>query len=378
MSGFAGMLRLAWRRNWVFYTCWVIGLAVLMPATVTKYHDLVPDGIDGQVMLAPLGGNPTMRAILGPPFDLGDAWRVHVLARRHVRRRGRRDDGRPRRHPRDPRRGGRGPPSSSYGLARSPRRTARSGRRAVARRMLRDGVSSRCSWSRADPRGRASASAGDRADRHDVHRCRRGSRAGVPERRTARVWSLGVVLRGLYLLRAIVDGSGSNSTLDAIRWAMPLDWAVAGPQYAYERWWCFLLPLAVTVVLVLLAFRLEAVRDHGAGLRAGSRAPARPPRTCPVRSGSPGACSPVASSAGPSGSSCRRWHRVAVDSRSIDLRGQDQIIDMLRKMGGGADAMRDAFFIAMLGIMATIVTLAGVMVCRGCAPRRVRAGPRSC
>ena len=81
MTGFGSAWRLAFRRNRMFYLWWILGLSVLMPLTVTKYHDLVPAGESGQLVLAQLAGNPTMLALLGPAFDLGNAggftfWRV--------------------------------------------------------------------------------------------------------------------------------------------------------------------------------------------------------------------------------------------------------------------------------------------------------------
>ncbi len=365
MSGFAGMLRLAWRRNWVFYTCWVIGLAVLMPATVTKYHDLVPDGVDGQLMLASLGGNPTMRAILGPPFDLGTPggftfWRVGTFVAAAAAM------------------------MAALGVIRATRAEEEEGRV----ELVRSGAVSRAVplaagivlslaaclatgvlialflMAAKTPAAGSWASGLAIALTGTMFTGVAAVLAQVfPSARTARVWSLGIVLGGLYLLRAMVDGSGSNATLDAIRWAMPLDWAALARPYAGERWWVLLLPLAVTAVLVTLAFRLEAVRDHGAGLKAASQGAGE---AAPYLSGAVGLS--------------WRLQRVGVIgwtvgilvsaigmgsmSTSLDqiFEGQDQITDMLRKMGGGAGAIRDAFFIAMLGIMATIVTLAGVMV----------------
>ena len=81
MTGFGAAFRLAFRRSRMFYLWWTLGLSVILPMTVTKYHDLVPEGQSGQLVLAQLSGNPTMRAMLGPAFDLGNAggftfWRV--------------------------------------------------------------------------------------------------------------------------------------------------------------------------------------------------------------------------------------------------------------------------------------------------------------
>jgi ABC-2 type transport system permease protein len=365
MSGFAGMLRLAWRRNRVFYTCWVLGLAVLMPATVTKYHDLVPDGTDGQLMLAQLASNPTMRAILGPPFDLGTAggftfWRVGTFVAAAAAM------------------------MAALGVIRATRAEEEEGRV----ELVRSGAVSRAvplaagivlslaacfatgvlialfMLAAKTPAAGAWASGLGIALTGTMFTGVAAVLAQVfPSARTARVWSLGIVLGGLYLLRAMVDGSGSSATLDAIRWAMPLDWASQVRPYASERWWVLLLPLALTVVLVGLAFRLEALRDHGAGLKAASEGAAE---AAPYLSGAVG-LSWRLQRVGVIG-----WtfgilvSAIGIGSLSTSLgqmfEGQDQLMEMLRKMGGGAEAIRDAFFIAMLGIMATIVTLAGVMV----------------
>jgi ABC-2 type transport system permease protein len=171
------------------------------------------------------------------------------------------------------------------------------------------------------------------------------------------------VLGGLYLVRAMVDASAPSATVDAWRWAMPMDWAALARPYASERWWVFLLPLGATAVLVALAFRLESVRDHGAGLRAASGG---------VSTASPSL----------SGSAGLSWRLLRVSiigwtvgilvtavgmgsmSLSVDsmFTDQPQITEMLRKMAGGTQVIRDAFFVAMLSIVATIVTMAGVML----------------
>jgi ABC-2 type transport system permease protein len=184
-----------------------------------------------------------------------------------------------------------------------------------------------------------------------------------PSARTARVWSLGIVLGGLYLARAMVDASTPSATVDALRWAMPMDWAALARPYASERWWVFLLPAAVTVILVALAFWLESVRDLGAGLRSATGGVAT---ASPALSGSVGlswrllrvsilgwTIGILVTAVGMGSMS------LSVDSMFSD---QPQIADMLRKMSGGTQVVRDAFFVAMLSIVATIVTMAGVMV----------------
>ncbi|WP_204806686.1 ABC transporter permease [Mycobacterium riyadhense] len=76
------------------------------------------------------------------------------------------------------------------------------------------------------------------------------------------------VLGTAFTLRAIGDaGSGTLS------WFSPLGWSLQVRPYAGDRWWVLLLHLAMTAVLTVLAYRLRAGRDVGAGLiaeRAGA------------------------------------------------------------------------------------------------------------
>ncbi|BBY52827.1 ABC transporter permease [Mycobacterium koreense] len=77
------------------------------------------------------------------------------------------------------------------------------------------------------------------------------------------------VLGVAFAVRAVGDvGSGSLS------WLSPLGWALQVRPYAGERWWVLLLPLLSTVVLVAVAYRLQAGRDVGAGLLPDRPGPA--------------------------------------------------------------------------------------------------------
>jgi ABC-2 type transport system permease protein len=76
------------------------------------------------------------------------------------------------------------------------------------------------------------------------------------------------VLGAAFTLRAVGDaGAGGLS------WLSPLGWSLQVRPYAGDRWWVLLLHLATTAALTLVAYRLLAGRDVGAGLfaeRAGS------------------------------------------------------------------------------------------------------------
>jgi len=66
-----------------------------------------------------------------------------------------------------------------------------------------------------------------------------------------------------FVLRAA--GDIGNGTLS---WLSPIGWAQAARPFADQRWWPLLLAVAVSALLVYVAFALEARRDVGAGLVA--------------------------------------------------------------------------------------------------------------
>lgn len=363
MTGFPVALRLAGRRSRAFYAWWIVLLAVLMPATVTKYHDLVPPGSNAEDLMLSLAGNPTMRAILGPAFDLSTPggftfWRVGTFTAAAAAM------------------------MAALGVIRATRAEEEEGRL----ELLRAGAMSRLSPLAAglalsfgaclatgvaiaalmaaatQPVAGAVASGLGIALTGAMFAALAGVVAQVfPSARTARVWTLGIFLGGLYLLRALVDGS--RSTPDVWTWLMPLDWAALARPYAHERWWVLILPLAVTVALTAVALRLESTRDHGDGLVSASAGPATAPawlRGAPglawrlLRTGIIGWTVGILISA------------VSMGSLSVSLvstlDSQPAVADMLRRMGSGAAQIQTAFFVAMLLIMASVVTISGVLM----------------
>jgi ABC-2 type transport system permease protein len=76
------------------------------------------------------------------------------------------------------------------------------------------------------------------------------------------------VLGAAFALRAVGDaGAGTLS------WLSPLGWSLQVRPYAGDRWWVLLLHLMTAAVLTLLAYRLLAGRDVGAGLIAERAGP---------------------------------------------------------------------------------------------------------
>lgn len=77
------------------------------------------------------------------------------------------------------------------------------------------------------------------------------------------------VLGAAFTLRAV--GDAGDGTLS---WLSPLGWSLQVKPYAGDRWWVLVLHLVTTAALTLLAYRLLAGRDVGAGLIAERPGPA--------------------------------------------------------------------------------------------------------
>ena len=85
-----------------------------------------------------------------------------------------------------------------------------------------------------------------------------------PSARTARGAAF-AVLATAFTLRAVGD---AGSRAGFLSWLSPLGWSLQVRPYAGDRFWVLLLHVAATAVLVVLAYRLLARRDVGAGLLA--------------------------------------------------------------------------------------------------------------
>src|SRR5246127_418659 len=71
-----------------------------------------------------------------------------------------------------------------------------------------------------------------------------------------------------FTLRAVGDASDGR-----LSWLSPLGWSLQVRPYAGDRWWVVLLHVVTTVALTLVAYRLLAGRDVGAGLIAERAGP---------------------------------------------------------------------------------------------------------
>ncbi|MCA1783032.1 MAG: ABC transporter permease [Dermatophilaceae bacterium] len=363
LTGLGALVRLTARRNRWFYLAWVLGLAAVVPATATAYETIIdPDNAD--LLIATMSGNPTMRAMLGPPTDLTTAggftvWRVGTFVATMAGM------------------------MAVLGVVRSTRAEEEEGRVELLRSAIvgRDApllagvlvalgaaavlgglialsmtaVGTTATGSFAFGAGIALVAmvfVGVAAVTAQVSATARSARA-------AGLWILGAA----YVLRALADGSADGSAMRDWSWASPLQWMALTRPYAQERWWVLALPAVVTVVLTAIAVVLEGRRDHGAGLRA-------------TRVGPPRASLSLGSSLG----LAWRLHRgsvigwtlgmvlfaLAMGSLSTSfadmLREAPALEEVFRRMGGGAEQLTDAFFVAMLGIVAVLMGVLAVLI----------------
>ncbi|GAA2181250.1 ABC transporter membrane-spanning protein [Brooklawnia cerclae] len=364
LAGLRTPLCLGLRRDWLFWLCWMVGLALLPAFTATSYDQLIPPGTDPSATIEPLRNSPAMLALLGPAFDLYSKggfvmWRVGGFTSVFVGM------------------------AAGFGVIRATRAEEEAGRL----ELIRSG-----SLGRHAPLGAAIVLA-------TIGSLGTGLLTGVltvavglpatgsvaaglamastglvftgigavvaqvfESARTARYWTIGAIWGGMFVLRMMVDGAGPDAGISFARWLIPLEWGMLIRPWADERWWVFLLSVALFAVLVLLAFRLESTRDHGAGLT----------RTRPGRP------SAAAWLAGPFGLAWRLqrgglvgWSLGlllgAVGTGSI-MSQMDQSIEanpeigaMLEKMGGTSN-VEMAFYIAMLDIMATVAGIMGATI----------------
>jgi ABC-2 type transport system permease protein len=80
------------------------------------------------------------------------------------------------------------------------------------------------------------------------------------------------VLAAAFTLRAVGD---AGARAEFLSWLSPLGWSLQVRPFAGDRFWVLLLHVALTVVLVGIAYRLLARRDVGAGLIAERSGPPR-------------------------------------------------------------------------------------------------------
>lgn len=363
LIGLGPLVGLALRRSRWFYTCWVLGLAALAPLTATAYVTIV-DPSTAPLLIATMESNPSMRALLGPPTDLTTAggftvWRVgtFVVAL--------------------------GAMMAALGVVRSTRAEEEDGRTELLRSTvvgrhapLVAGLLAALVASLAlavlltlgmvavgEPLAGSSALglgtglvsavfAGVAAVSAQLSSSARGARALV----------LGT-LAAAYTVRAMADGASTQDPLHRWGWASPVQWMALSRPYADERWWVLLLPVTATLLLAGGALALEARRDHGSGLWAARRG--RPAAPASLRS-------PLGLSWRLLRGSLLGWVigmvLFALGMGSIStgfadvLEGTPQLAAVLERLGGGAEQMSEAFYVALVAMIAIAMGLMAVQL----------------
>lgn len=358
-AGGTGLLaRLALRRSRWFWGAWVLALWATLPATVSKYATVMgsdPTSPAGRATADSLAGNVTMRALLGPPYDLFHPgpftmWRVGTFVAAATALVG------------------------ALGVVRATRAEEEDGRA----ELLRSGaVSPRAPLAAGVLVGLGACALLAVLVAATMPRPLDGALAvglgigltgavGVGAGAVAaQLASTARGARGIaasavglaYLVRAVADGAGTGA---ALGWASPLEWAAYARPYAGTLWWVLGLLAALAAALVACAFALQGRRDLGAGVL-----PVRPgPATGRVR--------------GPWGLAWRLdrgsvlgW-AVGVVVSGVGLgnlagsvtqmvRDNPQVEAMFRRLGRGGGLL-DSFYSAMLAIVVTVLGLLAVQL----------------
>lgn len=270
LAGLGALVRVAVRRSRWFYLAWVLALVSVVPLTAAAYEQVV-DPRNADLLITTMTHNPTMRAMLGPPFDLYTpggftVWRVGTFA------------------------AAMSGSMAVLGVVRSTRAEEEDGRT----ELLRSGAVGRHAPLAAGvlvALGACGALAtliavsmvavGEPVPGSVAFGLGTGLVGAVfvgvgalaaqltASARAAR--ALGMwVLAAAYTLRAVADGAPEDSALRPLAWLSPVEWMALSRPYADERWWVLLLPVVACVALLggaVARWRrrraLEARRDQG-------------------------------------------------------------------------------------------------------------------
>lgn len=354
--------RLAIRRilradRW-FWVLWVLILWSVIPATASAYRSTISDDAAGREVAAALAANPTMRAMLGPPFDLltvggftmfrvggFTAMMAAIMAVLGVIRATRAEEeiGR----------------TELLRAGSIGRHAALAGALAVAGlASLLLGILVAVSLIGVGTPARGALVMGAGLALTPMAFAGVGACAAqlTASARTAREIGLGVV-GAAYLVRAVADGAAADSPLRALQWLSPLEWAPLARPYAGDRWWVLLLLVVLAVALVVGAFTMESRRDYGAGLRAARPGPAHAPATLSSADGLAWRLARGSVLAWTVGLGIFALAMGSMSGVFDAIADEPNLVDRFRRMGAGAQDLTDAFYVAMLGILAGVIAI---------------------
>ena len=161
----------------------------------------------------------------------------------------------------------------------------------------------------------------------------------------------GAALGTAFLLRAIgdsagtVDPSGIRVTSMWLSWLSPIGWAQQIRPFDANTWWILQLFAVFVIVMVGLAYALTEHRDFGAGLMQSRPGPARAAERLPTASGLAWRLQRTT----------LLWWAVGLvilaatygsvaDEMNDFLDEGGGVADLMKQLGGGAEALTDAYF----------------------------------
>ncbi|WP_068159448.1 ABC transporter permease [Rhodococcus phenolicus] len=174
----------------------------------------------------------------------------------------------------------------------------------------------------------------------------------------------GAALGLSFLLRAVgdttgsVDESGIRVTSAWPSWLSPIGWAQQVRPYDVDAWWVFAIFAVFAVAAVWLAYALTGRRDHGAGLVQPRPGPARAAAHLPTALGF----------AWRMQRTTLMWWALGIvvlgatygsvaNEMDSFLDEGGGVADMMTQLGGGAEALTDAYF-AVIFLMMSFFTAA--------------------
>ena len=358
LTGLWPMIRLALRRDRLWWPAWIGVISSLVVVTASAYESLYPTQ-QSRLGLGPtMGANPSLRAMYGPAFDLTTpggftAWRFGAMASAFIGL------------------------MSLMAVIRHSRAEEEAGRL----ELLRSGVVGRHA-----PLGAAlvvtiaanvvlagivvvglisqdAAVGGAVALGLGFLGCGLvftgvgAVTAQISENaRPARGMAVSV-LGVAFLLRAIGDSSDNATWLS---WLSPIGWVQQTRAFADERWWALGIPMVVGVVLIALAVSLESRRDFGAGLRTSPLGPERAEAGLSTAAGLAWRLQRGSLLAWTIGMAIGAGAFGSVANGVLDIfKGNKQLEEILQRIGGG-QSLIDAFFAAIVPLLATIATIHSV------------------
>jgi ABC-2 type transport system permease protein len=358
LTGLWPMIRLALRRDRIWWPAWIAVISLQVIATAGAFESLFPT-VQSRLGLGPtMGRNTSLRALYGPPFDLTSAggftaWRIGGFAAVFVAL------------------------MSLLAVIRHTRAEEEAGRL----ELLRSGVVSRHAplaaallvtisanvllaaivtlglISEDVPLSGAVALGLGYIGVGIVFAGISAVTAQISENaRPAR--GLAAAVLGLaFLLRAVGDSTDGATWLS---WLSPIGWTQQARPFAHERWWVLLLPLVLGAVLIAVGVWLEGRRDFGSGLRPAPLGPERATATLSTATGLAWRLQRGSLLAWIIGVAIFAGAIGSVANGVLDLFKENaQLEEIFQRLGGG-QSLVDAFFAAVLPVMATVATIHSV------------------